>query len=650
MKFDPNQFKDFGYVRVAAVAPEVHLCNPIENAKEVLEILDALDKEGVEIACFPELGLTGYSLGDLFFQDQILNGSKDALSYILEETKSLSISFILGFPWVVGGRIFNCAGFIANGKLLGVVPKSFLPNTFEFYEERWFTPAKYLSADEFTLNGNKIPIGNDLIFCPDNRPDLEIGIEICEDLWAVEPPSGKLAIHGANVLFNTSASPETLGKSEYRSQLVSQQSARCNAAYIYSSAGVSESTTDVVYSGHCLIAENGSIVNESKELKLGNKWIISDIDYQKLNSERMKNRSFTKNLTSTFRKISFSLPENLYNKNYLLRKVESSPFVPNNPEKRKENCKNIFDIQIHGLCKRIISSSARTLILGISGGLDSTLAVLVAAKSLEKIGYPKNLLHAYTLPGFGTTNRTKNNAIRLAELLGAKVETISIVDSVMQHFKDIGHDPKIHDTTYENAQARERTQILMDLANKLGGIVIGTGDLSELALGWCTYNADQMSMYNVNSGVPKTLVRYVVEYCAENEYEGEMANILSDICNTPISPELLPPDSETILQETEEIIGPYLLHDFFLYNFLRLNYPPKKIFALAKLAFEGKFSEQRILETLKIFYRRFFQNQFKRSAMPDGVKVGSVALSPRGDWRMPSDVRSEFYIKDLEEF
>lgn len=646
---DTKKFHEFGFLRVGAVSSQVHLSNPTENAREILGTLDTLEKEGTQIVCFPELCLTGYSASDLFFQAHVIDGIKEALSFLLDETRDMSLSFVVGFPWLVNGRLYNCAGFISSGDLHGILPKIYLPNTYEFYEQRWFTSGLNTEVNEIFFEGKKVPFGTNLLFCLKNETSVKIGIEICEDLWAVEPPSGKLALAGANLILNLSASPETLGKSDYRQQLVTQQSARCNCAYLYSSAGASESTTDVVYSGHCLIAENGSLLNESRELKFENKWIISDIDIQKLNLERIKNKSFGFGVYPVYREISINTKENHFGKNYLLRKIDPYPFVPSNQEKRKDNCKNIFDLQIMGLAKRIIASSSRALILGVSGGLDSTLAVLVASKALEHLNYPKNILNCFTLPGFGTTTRTKNNAIQLSELLGAKIESISIVDSVLQHFKDIGHDPKVHDVTYENAQARERTQVLMDIANKLGGIVVGTGDLSELALGWCTYNADQMSMYNVNAGIPKTLVRYIVEYCAEFEFEGELAKVLKDICNTPISPELLPPDSDKITQETEEIIGPYSLHDFFLYYFLRQGFPPKKIFSLASIAFAGHYEEKKILETLKIFYRRFFANQFKRSAMPDGVKIGSVALSPRGDWRMPSDARSDYYLKELEE-
>jgi NAD+ synthase (glutamine-hydrolysing) len=645
---DSKKFYEFGFLRVAAVSPKLYISHPRENVKEILSILETLEKEGVQVACFPELCLTGYSVGDLFFQSHLLEEVQVSLLHLIQETKDMAIVYVLGFPYLVNGRLYNCAGLISKGEIYGIIAKTYLPNTYEFYEHRWFTSGLNLKNQEIILKNKKTYFGTKMLFALENT-SVKIGIEICEDLWAVEPPSGKLALTGANLIFNLSASPETLGKSDYRYQLVSQQSARCNCAYVYSSSGAGESTTDLVYSGHCLIAENGIILNESRELSFETKWIISDIDIQKLNFERIKNKSFGNGFVSDFQEIPVNFKENDFKKTYLLRKIEAYPFVPNNPEKRKENCKNIFSLQTFGLAKRVLASKSQALILGVSGGLDSTLAVLVAYKALIQLGYPLELLKCFTLPGFGTTTRTKANAIRLVELLGGKIKTISIVDSVLQHFRDIEHDPNLHDLTYENAQARERTQVLMDIANKLGGIVVGTGDLSELALGWCTYNADQMSMYNVNSGIPKTLVRYVIEYCAEYEFEGELSEVLKDICNTPITPELLPSNSDQITQKTEEIIGSYVLHDFFLYNFLRLNYSPKKIFFLALIAFTGQFEKEIILQTLKTFYKRFFSNQFKRSAMPDGIKIGSVALSPRADWRMPSDAEVESYLQELDE-
>ncbi len=640
---------EFGFLRIAAVSPKIELANPEKNAKEILNILNELLSHNVQIANFSELCLTGYSISDLFFQAHIFQETEKALSFLLKETKELPILFTVGFPFLIDGKITNCAGLFYKGSLLGIIPKTYLPNTFEFYEVRWFSPSSAFHNSYIFTMGKQVPFGSQICFSINNfLHPIKIGIEICEDLWAVEPPSGKLALGGANIILNLSASPEILGKAEYRKTLVEQQSARCNSIYVYSSSGASESTTDVVYSGHCIIAENGITLAETKDLSLESKWILADVDIEKLCIERSKNKTFLSPNVQNLQEIiiPFESPKSVFN---LLRKVQKTPFVPSDVTKREENCKKIFEIQSFGLARRIQAAKSQVLVIGVSGGLDSTLALLVCERALRILKLSPSKIKAFTLPGFGTTSRTKNNAIRLAELTGAEIRTISIVDSVIQHFKDIAHDVNDIDVTYENAQARERTQILMDIANKLNGIVVGTGDLSELALGWCTYNADQMSMYNVNAGVPKTLVRYVVEYCAEYEYSGELSLTLRDICNTPISPELLPHNADKISQETEEIIGPYILHDFFLYHFMRLGFSPKKIFYLARIAFQDEYEEHKILETLKIFYKRFFQNQFKRSAMPDGVKVGSVALSPRGDWRMPSDLGTQSYLKEIQE-
>ncbi|MCX7997451.1 MAG: NAD(+) synthase [Leptospiraceae bacterium] len=644
-----SNFFELGFFRVAAVSSKVELANPKTNAQEILQILQELLSHNVHLANFSELCLTGYTISDLFFQSYIFQEVEESLDFLCKETIEIPIVFTIGFPYLINGKIANCAGIFYRGKIYGIVPKTYLPNTFEFYENRWFSPSWAFSNSYVFVRGKEIPFGTQFCFTIQNRfYPVKIGIEICEDLWAVEPPSGKLALGGANLILNLSASPEVLGKSEYRRTLVEQQSARCNAVYVYSSAGASESTTDVVYSGHCMIVENGITLAEAKNLSLESKWILADIDIEKLQVERTKNKTFLSQNVYNLKEIliPFDYPKKQYS---LSRHISKTPFVPSDISKREENCKKIFEIQSFGLAKRIQASKAQALVIGVSGGLDSTLALLVCERALKILGLAADKIQAFTLPGFGTTSRTKNNAIQLANLLGAKIQTISIVDSVLQHFKDIGHDVNNLDVTYENAQARERTQILMDIANKFNGIVVGTGDLSELALGWCTYNADQMSMYNVNAGVPKTLVRYVVEYCADHEYSGELSLTLRDICNTPISPELLPPNADKISQETEEIIGPYLLHDFFLYHFMRLGYTPKKIFYLARIAFQKEYSDKKILDTLKIFYKRFFQNQFKRSAMPDGVKVGSVALSPRGDWRMPSDAEAKSYLQAIQE-
>ncbi|MCB1179327.1 MAG: NAD(+) synthase [Leptospiraceae bacterium] len=631
---------DFGFYRVTSVSPEFKIADPEYNISKIEEFFQKNNNLESDLFLFPELAITGYTCGDLFFQDNLLDKTIKTFPILKKLSKDYSISMIIGFPIKVDGRLFNCAGFFHEGNLLGIVPKLFLPSTNEFYEHRWFTPSSYLNRDLIQIDGEIIPIGTDLIFKSNKYSFLSIGIEICEDLWTVEPPSGKLALEGATLIVNPSASPETLGKSHYRKELVNQQSARCLSAYAYSSSGSMESSTDLVYSGHLLLAENGIILEESREFNFGTNHITTDFDLQKMEQERLKNSSFSRaGFKSNFRTIHLSNTK-LKTKPSLNRFYSPTPFVPSSLEKRTENCREIFQIQSTGLARRIIASRAKKLVIGISGGLDSTLALLVCIKALEKLNRPNSDVHAITLPGFGTTTRTKSNAEKLCDVLKVEFQSISIDSAVNQHFKDIGHDPTNHDVTYENSQARERTQILMDISNQKNGIVVGTGDLSELALGWCTYNADHMSMYNVNSGVPKTLVRYMIEYCADYEFKDIAGEILKDICDTPISPELIPHKDDKIVQETEAIVGPYKIHDFFLFYFVRYGFSPEKILYLANNTFKNEFSESNIKDWFGLFIKRFFTNQFKRSAIPDGMKIGSVALSPRGDWRMPSD--SEF--------
>ncbi len=643
-----------GYVRVAVASPALRVADIGYNVEKTLDVLRAAAQEQCQLVLLPELGITGYSCADLFYQSLLLSEAQASLGRMAKESGQLGIAVVVGLPLVVDGRIYNCAAFISGGAILGIVPKTYLPTTNEYYEERWFTSAKNVRSSVVQIAGIEIPFGTDLLFRATNLRDCVIGIEICEDLWAVHPPSGDLALAGATLLLNPSASDELLGKSEYRRELVKQQSARCLAAYLYAGAGPGESTTDLVFGGHSLIAENGVILAETERFRFATQMVIVDIDVQRLEHERIKNSTFSMSTANKiFRTIGFALSDPVFSEdksNSLRCPIARTPFVPSDLTQRAKHCREIFAIQSTGLAKRLLHTGTRTAVIGVSGGLDSTLALLVTTQAYNILGMSYDGILAVTMPGFGTTNRTRNNAERLTALLGTTLKVIPICDAVRQHFGDIGHDEQVHDITYENAQARERTQILMDLANQTNGLVIGTGDLSELALGWCTYNGDQMSMYNVNGGVPKTLVRYLVEWAAESEFTGEVSVVLHDICATPITPELLPLDTDNTLQQmTEKSIGPYELHDFFLFNVVRYQFPPHKIFFLAKQVFSQDYTEEEILQWMSVFYQRFFSQQFKRSAVPDGPKVGSVALSPRGDWRMPSDASAALWIKEIEE-
>ncbi len=628
------------------------------NVRTIVDALGQAAGRGCRLALFPELSLTGYSCADLFYQSLLLDRARAALIPLAETAAQHDIAAVVGLPLEVGGKLFNCVALLAAGRVIGIVPKTYLPTTNEFYEERWFTGGAWAAVDSVPVGDQSAPFGVDLIFPAENMPGCTIGIEICEDLWAVNPPSGDMALAGATLLLNASASNELLGKVEYRRELVRQQSARCLAAYLYAGAGAGEATTDTVWAGHSLIAENGALLAETERFHFDTQVAIADVDMQRLVHERLKNSTYSASSAGRpFRAISFTLPgEETYRVSGdpkgldLIRpQLSRTPFVPADPARRAEHCREIFSIQATGLAKRLRHTGARTITLGVSGGLDSTLALLVAAKAFDKLGLPRAGIVAITMPGFGTTARTKSNAVKLAEALGVTLRTIPIAEAVRQHFRDIGHDENMHDVTYENAQARERTQILMDVANQIGGFVVGTGDLSELALGWLTYNGDHMSMYHVNAGVPKTLVRYLVAWVADAEFSGETAAILHDICATPITPELLPLNASGGLeQKTEDAIGPYELHDFFLYQTVRFQFPPTKVFVLARQAFAGDYPDDVILRWLEVFYRRFFSQQFKRSAMPDGPKVGSVALSPRGDWRMPSDASPALWLAEVE--
>jgi NAD+ synthase (glutamine-hydrolysing) len=638
-----------GFLRIGAVSPELRVADVAFNTEQICQAIAEACARNCRLLLFPELSVTAYTCGDLFFQHLLIEQAKQALWKVADYTAEQQVTVVVGAPIAQGGRLFNCAVFICCGKILGVVPKTYLPNTQEFYEERWFSSALERTANEIEWRGEKIPFGEDLLFCADTMPDCLVGVEICEDVWVANPPSGRMAVQGATVLLNLSASPELLGKEEYRRALVKSQSARCLAAYVYASAGPGESSTDLVFSGHSLIAENGAIMAETQRFQFATQLAVADVDIERLVNERLKNNSFAASKTDTkFRVIAFPQPDAPAEE--LHRVVSATPFVPPEDQERTRRCREIFALQTTGLAKRLMHTGLSQAVIGISGGLDSTLALLITVKAFEKLGLDRRGIVALTMPGFGTTERTRSNAKGLARLLGVSLRTIPINQAVHQHFRDIGHSEKVHDITFENAQARERTQILMDVANQVNGFVIGTGDLSELALGWCTYNADHMSMYGVNAGVPKTLVRYLVAWCAETEFSGETAAILADICETPVSPELLPPGEDgKIGQITEDHIGPYLLHDFFLYHVVRLQYSPTKIFYLAQKAFAGSYSAQDIVYWLKTFYRRFFSQQYKRSCLPDGPKVGSVVLSPRGDWRMPSDASVALWMKELED-
>jgi len=643
--------KELGLVRVASVSPSLRVADVDYNVDQIIAALERAVAQGVQLAVFPELSITSYSCADLFYQRHLLDAALDGLVRIAQATGLLNVSGVVGLPILMDGRLYNCAALMGEGRIAGIVPKTYLPTTGEFYEQRWFTSADRALPPTIEFRGKQIPFGTDLLFVAEEMPACVVGIEICEDLWAVNPPSGRLAIAGANVLVNPSASNELLGKADYRRDLVRQQSARCLAAYIYAGVGTGESTTDTVYSGHGLIADNGALLAESERFQIDTQMIVADIDVERLNHERVKNSSFSQaGIADQLRRLPFALARTLQPAAPLVnRPLPRTPFVPADPARRAEHCREIFNIQTVGLSKRLSHVNAGHVVIGISGGLDSTLALLVCVRAFDRLGLDRSGIVAITMPGFGTTSRTRTNAERLAQDLGVTLRTIPIVESVRLHFRDIGHDENVHDVTYENAQARERTQILMDVANQIGGLVVGTGDLSEAALGWMTFNGDHMSMYHVNAGVPKTLVRYLVSWCADEVFTGATAAVLRDIVDTPITPELLPlGEGEQLEQKTEETIGPYELHDFFLFQIVRYQFAPAKVFFLAREAFASVYSDEVILRWLSVFYRRFFTQQFKRSAMPDGPKVGSVALSPRGDWRMPSDAASALWTAEVE--
>ncbi len=635
--------KKFGYVRVAASVPELKVANVEFNTKEVIKEIKSLNKEGVQIVTFPELCLTGYTCADLFSQDILITKSKEAIKEIMDETKSLDVISIIGAPIVCDNQLFNCAVVINKGKILGIVPKTYIPNYGEFYEKRWFSTSNTLTSKTIKLFGCDVPIGIDLIFRDIEDSKFTFGIEVCEDLWSPKAPSVEAALNGATMIFNLSASNEVIGKYGYRKNLINMQSAKNVCAYIYSSSGVNESTTDLVFSGYAAISENGSTLVENNRFDFETNHIISDVDIQRLMNNRIKDISFMGiGAASNYRVVDIDLKDS---NNNLVRVYDAYPFVPSNEAKRAERCNEIVNIQACGLAKRIKHTGMKKCVIGISGGLDSTLAFLVVIEAYRKLGISFDNLIGVTMPGFGTTGRTYNNALTLMKNYGVTMREVSIKEASLQHFKDIGLDPEDRSVTYENTQARERTQILMDIANKEGGLVIGTGDLSELALGWCTYNGDHMSMYAVNTSIPKTLVRYLVKYFADIESNEECKKTILDILDTPISPELLPPSKDgKIEQQTESVVGPYILHDFFLYHFMRYGASPDKIRYIANKAFDGMYDAETIDKWLKFFIKRFFNQQFKRSCLPDGPKVGTISVSPRGDLRMPSDADSSSWL------
>ena len=639
---------NYGYVKVAAAVPRVKVADCKFNAREIEKEIIIAEGKGVQIIAFPELCVTGYTCGDLFAQQLLLEEAEMELIQIINNTRQLDIIAILGMPVALNGVLLNTAVVIQKGKVLGVVPKTYLPNYKEFYEKRWFTSAVDVSGTNVRLCGQVVPMGANLLF---EMADTTFGIEICEDLWATIPPSSSLALQGAEILFNLSADNEGIGKHNYLCSLISQQSARCIAGYVFSSCGFGESTTDVVFAGNGLIFENGTMVARSNRFSFEGQVVISEIDVEHIRTERRVNTTFAACRAHCAPGEAVRVSTEYVNSKdlNLTRTFEPHPFVPQGAA-LNERCEEIFSIQVSGLAQRLMHTHAQSAVVGISGGLDSTLALLVCVKTFDKLEWPRKGIVGVTMPGFGTTDRTYTNAVDLMNSLGITVREVSIKEACIQHFKDIDHDMDVHDVVYENAQARERTQILMDIANQTNGMVIGTGDLSELALGWATYNGDHMSMYGVNGSVPKTLVKHLVKWVAENDMDETSRATLLDIVDTPISPELIPADENgNIKQITEDLVGPYELHDFFLYYFLRFGFRPSKIYFLAQTAFSGVYDDETIKKWLQTFFRRFFNQQFKRSCLPDGPKVGSISISPRGDWRMPSDASSAAWLKEIAE-
>ena len=632
-----------GFVKVAAVTPDIRVADPVYNRESVLEkIKEAAENGAVVIVC-PELCLTGYTCNDLFLQEILLREAKEALLWLMEQTRDLNALIFVGLPFEHLGKLYNVAATINRGRLLGLVPKTHLPNYGEFYEKRHFTRGMEQPVPVSVTKDVQTCMGTQLIFECEEYPTLRVAAEICEDLWAPDPASTCHALAGANLIVNLSASDETTGKDIYRRDLVKSQSARLLCGYVYSSAGEGESTQDIVFSGHNVIAENGTLLAESA--RFTNEITYAEVDVERMSAERRRMTTFESRGQMDYCYLGFSLD---VKETELSRHIDPTPFVPSDMYDREKRCEEILAIQSMGLKKRLAHTGCQNAVVGISGGLDSTLALLVTVRAFDALGIPREKITAVTMPGFGTTDRTYDNAVGMIRCLGATFREISIVPAVNQHFADIGHDASVHDVTYENCQARERTQILMDIANKSGGMVIGTGDMSELALGWATYNGDHMSMYGVNCSVPKTLVRHLVRYYADTCGDTRLAEVLYDVLDTPVSPELLPPEDGKISQKTEDLVGPYELHDFYLYQVLRYGFSPAKVYRLAKRAFAGSYDDATILKWLKTFYKRFFSQQFKRSCIPDGPKVGTIALSPRGDLRMPSDASVNVWMREIE--
>lgn len=631
-----------GFVKVAAATPDIRVADVEFNTQNIINAMEEAQKNGAKILVFPELCVTGYTCSDLFDHSVLLKASRKALLEIAENTNDKDMLVFVGAPLEVNGKLYNVAAAMNQGEIIGFTTKTFLPNYGEFYEMRQFTPGPQ-TVREITFEGKKIPFGPQILFQAEGMEELVVAAEICEDVWSPVPPSIQAALEGATVIVNCSASDETIGKDTYRRALISGQSARLISGYIYANAGEGESTTDLVFGGHNIIAENGTVLKESS--RYVNEIIYSEIDLQRITGERRKNTTFQPLDEETLVRVPFTVEET---KTFLTRTFPKKPFVPSDEQTRAQRCEEILTIQAMGLKKRLAHTNARSAVVGISGGLDSTLALLVTARAFDMLGRDKKDIIAVTMPCFGTTDRTYQNACEMSKKVGATLIEVPIADAVNIHFRDIGHDPEDHSVTYENCQARERTQVLMDIANKTWGMVIGTGDLSELALGWATYNGDHMSMYGVNASVPKTLVRHLVKYAADDTKDEALKNVLYDVLDTPVSPELLPPKDGDIAQKTEDLVGPYELHDFFLYFMLRFGYEPSKIFRIACMTFDGEYDKETIFKWLETFCRRFFSQQFKRSCLPDGPKVGTVALSPRGDWRMPSDACVAVWMKDLE--
>ena len=638
---------NYGFVKVAAAVPLVQVADCFYNIEKIEGLMRQASEKGVQIIAFPELSVTGYTCLDLFAQQTLLNGAEAALLQLVSNTADLDILTIVGVPLRTENRLINAAVVFQKGAIRGVVPKTYLPNYKEFQEQRWFTSVTELRESTISIGEEEYPMGSHLLF---RSGRLTAGIEICEDLWVPVPPSSLLAMEGANIIFNLSASNELIGKHAYLRSLICQQSARCMAGYVYASSGFGESSTDLVFAGNGIIAENGNLLAESPRFTMEEQLVISEIDIETLQNDRQVNTSFmygTSGLPKEKAQVvdfQVRIPDGFS----LTRPVDPHPFTPSG-EALKERCEEIFHIQVAGLAKRLVHAHAQTAVVGISGGLDSTLALLVTVMTFDALKMPRGQIIGITMPGFGTTDRTYTNACDLIRSLGVTLKEIPIKEACLQHFRDIDHDPSVHDVTYENSQARERTQLLMDVANQKNGLVIGTGDLSELALGWATYNGDHMSMYGVNGSIPKTLVKYLVEWVANHKVDDASRLTLLDIVDTPISPELIPADENgNIKQKTEDLVGPYELHDFFLYHFLRFGSHPSKIYFLAQKAFAGIYDNATVKKWLYTFFRRFFQQQFKRSCLPDGPKVGSVSLSPRGDWRMPSDAVSRLWSEEIE--